>query len=202
MTAPAFLPTLLSVLLIAAAGYTLWRLLVSPVLGLANDIEADAPLPPAGIATAGLLSNWAHTLPRAPWTALFAAAGCYFAARAVSVRADPRRRGRAAVHACGCAILVYAFLSGVGPSSVHGSTAGQYVMAGMPGMIVDSTIAFPALGLACVGVMAFYAVCVVARLSPAGVAAGSRAAFAPLSVEICRVLIAFALVYAILSMLV
>lgn len=203
MNAPAFLPAVLSVLLIAVAGYAFWRLLAARALRLASDIETDLLLLCVGVAGAGLLSDWARSLPRAAWEGLFAAGCCYFAARALLARADPRRRARAATHACGCAVLVYMFLAGVAPSTIHGSTAGQYVMAGMPDMIVDTTITFPALGLACVAVMTFYAVSVVARLNPTEAAAPRPpAGFAPRSVEACRVLIALALAYAILAKLV
>lgn len=117
-------------------------------------------------------------------------------------RDDAPRRARAAAHACGSAVLVYAFLAGVAPSTMKGSTAGSYVMAGMPGMIVDATVAFPALGLVCVAALTFYCVSVVAGLEPAEPDARPepRAGFAPRSVEACRVLIALA--YAILSKLV
>lgn len=204
MNAPVFLPAALSILLIAVAGYALWRLVAARALGLSSDIEADLLLVCAGVAGAGLLSNWAGTLPRAGWAGVFAAACCYFAARAVLARDDARRRARAAAHACGCVVLVYAFLAGVAPSTIKGSTAGNYVMAGMPGMIVDTTVAFPALGLVCVAAITFYCVSVVARLDPTAAAASPkpRAGFAPRSVEACRVLIALALAYAILAKLV
>jgi hypothetical protein len=204
VNAPAFLPTALSILLIAVAGYAFWRLLAARALGLAADVETDLLLLCASVAGAGLLSDWARSLPRAVWEVLFATACCYFAAQALRARTDPRRHARAAAHACGSAILVYMFLAGVAPSTINGSTAGNYVMAGMPGMIVDNTITFPALGLVCVAAMTFYCAGVVARLKPAEGAAATepRAGFPPRSVEACRVLITLALAYAILSKLV
>ncbi len=166
MNAPPFLPVVLSLLMLAAAVYSLWRLAVARVLERAIDVEADLLHLAAGLAAAGLVSSWARTLPRDLWAVLFAAAAVYFAYRAWEAWDEPRARLVPAARAGLSGVFVYAFLAGVAPSTLHGSTAGQYTMAGMPGMIKDQTIALPALGLILVVALAFYAVAVVARLSP------------------------------------
>lgn len=166
MNAPSFLPVVLSLLMLAAAVYSLWRLAMARVLERATDVEADLLHLAAGLAAAGLVSSWARTLPRDLWAVLFAAAAVYFAYRAWEVWDERRTRLVPAARAGLCGVFVYAFLAGVAPSTLQGSTAGQYTMAGMPGMIKDQTIALPALGLILVVALAFYAVAVVAQLSP------------------------------------
>jgi hypothetical protein len=164
MNAPAWLSNLLSILMIALACYALWRLLIARAWGRAVDYEADALHLVAAIAAAGLISSWAHTLPRTAWLVVFAAAGVYFAVKAATGWADGSARWRfTGAFAC-CAVLVYAFAAGVAPSTLHGSTAGQYTMAGMPGMYMDQTEHFPALGLALVVALAFGAVVAVNRV--------------------------------------
>lgn len=166
MNAPSFLPVVLSLLMLAAAVYSLWRLAMARVLERAVDVEADVLHLAAGLAAAGLVSSWARTLPRDLWAVLFAAAAVYFAYRAWEVWDERHARLVPAARAGLCGVFVYAFLAGVAPSTLQGSTAGQYTMAGMPGMIKDQTIALPALGLILVVALAFYAVAVVAQLSP------------------------------------
>ena len=214
MNAPPWLPALLSVLMLLLAGYSLWRLLISRAWGRATDYETDALHLAAGLAAAGLISTWMHTLPRGVWTALFAAAGLYFAVRARRAWAIAAERRRLLAGAACCAVLVYMFLAGVAPSTLSGSTAGEYTMAGMPGMIVDQTVAYPAIGLIFVVALAFCAVLVLnhidsppaARPEPTlggpndGAPAGG--VIAPRSVELCRALLLLVLAYAILSKLV
>jgi hypothetical protein len=166
VNAPSFLPVVLSLLMLAAAVYSLWRLAVARVLERSVDIEADVLHLAAGLAAAGLISSWARTLPRDLWAGLFAAGAVYFGYRAWQVWDERRTRLVPAARAGVCGVLVYAFLAGVAPSTLHGSTAGQYTMAGMPGMIKDQTVALPALGLILVVALAFYAVALVGRLSP------------------------------------
>ncbi|HTJ68100.1 MAG TPA: DUF5134 domain-containing protein [Actinospica sp.] len=203
MNAPAFLPATFSVLLILIAAYTAWRLLAAPVLELRTDRETDALLLLASVAGTGLLSTWAHTLPRGAWTVLFAVASGYFAVRAATAGTDTARCARHAVHAVGSLVLVYMFLAGVAPSTLHGTTAGEYTMAGMPGMYVDTTITFPAIGLACVAAMAFYAATSLSRLSPAHSDATTVPnVFAARSIEVCRIVLVLILAYGILSKLV
>jgi len=201
VNAPAFLPAAFSILLIIVAAYALWRAVAGPLLRLGTHVDTDLVLLVGSIAGAGLVSAWAHTLPRTVWAGLFAAAACYFTARAGLNRSKAPARNQAIAHASGCLVLLYMFLAGVGPSTLHGSTAGQYTMAGMPGMYVDTTIAYPALGLVSVAAIAFYSVVVVAHTEPKAAADGSSG-FAPGSVEACRVIVALILAYAILSKLV
>lgn len=131
-------------------------------------------------------------------------------------------------YAAGSLIMVYTFVAGVAPSTLSGSTAGEYTMAGMPDMIKDSTISYPTLGLLLTAVMAGYAVVAVDRITPlrgAGAAEGSQSAadnqtlrtpspssgstfslrplvFAPRTVECCRILLCITTAYAILAKLV
>lgn len=204
MNAPPFLPATLSVLLILIAAYTAWRLAAAAVLELRTDRETDALLLLASVAAGGLLSTWAHTLPRTVWTVLFALAAGYFAVRAATTGTDTARRTRHVVHGVGSLVLVYMFSAGVAPSTLHGTTAGQYTMAGMPGMYVDTTITFPAIGLVCVAAMAFYAASSISRINPVLSDATTTvpSVFAARSIEACRIVLVLILAYGILSKLV
>jgi hypothetical protein len=97
-------------------------------------------------------------------------------------RANPQA-GMSRTHAVGSLVLVYMSVAGVAPSTLHGTAAGENTMAGMPGMYVDTTIAFPAIGLICVAAMAFYAATSSSRLSPTqpDASAAPSVAFAILS---------------------
>jgi hypothetical protein len=214
MNAPAWLSNLFSILMVAVVCYSLWRLLIARVWGRAVDYETDGLHLLAGIAAASLITNWARTLPRPAWAVVFVVAGVYFAYRAAWAwdAADRRRRSLGGLGCC--AVLVYAFTSNVAPSTLNGSTAGQHTMAGMPGMIVDQTERFPALGLLLVVALAFAAVAVVNRAGSMPPAEEGRAPAAggpkdvalsvltPRTAEVCRVLLLLTLVYAILSKLV
>ena len=212
MNAPVWLSTLLSILMIALAGYAMWRLLIARAWNRTVDYETDALQLFAGIATAGLISNWARTLPRGAWAVVFAVAGLYFAVRAVRSWAQTDQRARLLGGLSCCAVLVYAFAAGVTPSTLHGSTAGQYTMAGMPGIILDQTEHLPALGLVLVVGLAFAAVVVVNKTGsmpkpkpkPAvgGPNDGAATMLAPRSVGIGRVVLLVVLAYAILAKLV
>jgi Domain of unknown function (DUF5134) len=212
VNAPIWLSNLLSILALALAGFSLWRLLIARAWNRTTDYEADVLHLLAGVAAAGLISSWAHTLPHALWTGLFVVAGIYFLVRTALAWgvADERRRllGGAAC----CAALVYMFAAGVAPSTLQGSTAGQYTMAGMPGMILDQTLTYPSIGLIFVVAMAFGAVVLLNRAgsmpAPRPVPAaggpddGAPVALAPRSVLICRIALLLVMAYAILSKLV
>lgn len=215
MNAPPFLPVVLSVLMLVLAVYSAWRVGAARAWGRGTDLETELLHFAAGLAAAGLLSTWARTLPREVWAVLFAVAAVYFALRAARGWAEQTEVWRAPLARAGvCAVLVYCFLAGVAPSTIHGSTAGQVTMAGMPGMIKDETVDLPALGLILAAALAFAAVAVVGRLSPetdgeTAVAAPPVAAtpagtvlLAPRSVALCRVALLIALAYAILSKIV
>lgn len=211
MNVPNWLSTLLSVLMVAVACYAFVRMMIAQGWRRTVDYETDGLLLLAGLATAGLLSNWARTLPRPVWTVLFAAAGIYLAVRAIRVRGDAAARGPLLGGLGCCVVLVYAFTADVAPSALHGSTAGAYTMAGMPGMIVDQTERFPALGLALAVLLAFAAVFAVNRagsMPPAerpavgGPQDGAPALLAPRSVILCQVGLLLVLAVAILGKLV
>lgn len=203
MNAPPLLNATLAILMVLLAAFALWRIAMSRATGVRGDLETDLLVLAAAVAVGGLLESWARTLPRSVWTIVFAAAAVYFTVRAVSAWANPSARGRMLAHAGGSLLLVYAFAAGVAPSTLKGSTAGQYVMAGMPGMYVDQTIAYPALGLVGVLALVWYATTSITRLSPgADAAAASGGSLAPRSIEACRILIALTLAYAILGKLV
>jgi hypothetical protein len=164
------------------------------------EIDTDLLLIAGGTANAGLVSAWAHTFPRALWTVVFAVAACYFVVRAVLLRSTPAARDRAIAHTAGCVVLLYVprrcrppDLARIDRRTVH--------VPGMPGMYVDTTITYPAVGLVCVAAIAFYCVHVVARIG-APAADETPRSFASGSVEASRVAVALVLAYAILSKLV
>ena len=203
MNAPAWLTALVSTLMILVATYSAWRLAISRVWGRATDYESDILHFAIGIAAAGLVADWARTLPRSVWTCLFIAGAMYFAARTYRSWSDRPARGKLLAQTACCAIVVYMFLAGVAPTTIHGSTAGEYTMAGMPGMILDQTITYPSIGLVFVVGLCFYAVAVLNQIKPLrdDHVDGSQA-LAPRSVDVCRIVIVLVLVYAILTKLV
>jgi hypothetical protein len=194
VNAPPWLPNILAVVMLVLAAYSVWRIAIARVENLATDYEADALHALSGLALAGLLVRWMDLLPRGLWTALFIAAAAWFAGRALySVRdgaeagtgagtrdADragaepgtgrfgslPPQARRLLAYAAASLIMVYMFVAGVAPSTLSGSTAGEYTMAGMPDMIKDTTISYPTLGLLLTAVMAGYAVVAMDRIAP------------------------------------
>ena len=215
MNAPNWLTALVSTLMIFVAGYSAWRLAISKAWGRATDHESDVLHLAVGVAAAGLIAKWAHTLPRSVWTVLFVAGGVYFAVRTYRSWSDRVARPRLVAHTACCAILVYMFLAGVAPTTLSGSTAGEYTMAGMEGMIADSTITYPAIGLIFAVGLCFYAVVVLNQMAPLepkdtaeaptisnGTNDVSGPMLAPRSVDICRIVIVLVLAYAILTKLV
>jgi hypothetical protein len=144
---------------------------------------------------------------------VFAAAGAYFVVRLVRGWAEVGDRRRLFGGLGCCAVLVYMFAADVAPSTLHGSTAGEYTMAGMPGMTLDQTITYPSIGLIFVVGLAFAAVAVLNGVGasvprPVPVIGGPNdgapdpRVLAPRSVQLCRVLLLLVLAYAILSKLV
>lgn len=208
MNAPPFLTLILSALMLLMSVYSAWRLVIARAWGRTVDYEADVLHFAAGFAVAYMLASWAHTLPRPAWTALFSVGIAYFALRTARGWNDTVERGRQSTRAAVCAVLVYMLTAGVAPSTIIGTSAGKYTMAGMPGMSIDTTITFPAIGCIAVVGLAFYAVAVLARLSPEGGAAvavggpGDGALLAPRSVDVCRIALVAVMAYAILTKLV
>jgi hypothetical protein len=126
-------------------------------------------------------------------------------------------RNRSVADAGLAVALVYMFTAGVAPSEVSGSTAGSIVMAGMPGMMRDSTVRYPTLGLLLVAAAIGYTVVLLDRLSAtrravpetsAGMPAdpmdrpGPLPMLAPRAIECCRIALLLAAAYAILGKLV
>jgi hypothetical protein len=189
MNAPAWLPPILAALMLAVAAFTIWRTAMSRVLATAGDAETTSDpttdlstaivVALLALATAGMLVHWMTLLRPGIWAVLLAVAGAWLVSR------------RAYVTAAGCAIGVYMLLAGVAPSTISGSTAGYYTMAGMPDMYKDTTITYPALGVALSVVLVGYAVVAVDRLS---------VKLNP--VLVCEVVIAVTMAYAILAKLV
>ena len=225
MNAPTWLTALVAALMVLVATYSVWRLAVARLWERATDYETDILNLAIGVAGAGLVASWAHTLPRSAWTVVFALGGVYFAVRTYRAWSDTAVRGRLLAHTACCAIIVYMFLAGVAPTTIQGSTAGQFTMAGEQGMILDQTITFPAIGLVFVVGLCFYAVTVLNRIEPltsvtaeaaepedldegfgsmdgTGTGGGVGLMLAPRSVEVCRIVIALVLIYAILTKLV
>jgi hypothetical protein len=216
MNEPAWLPAILAVAMLAVTGYCLWRIAMARPLGVTTDATHDAVLALLGLATAGMLVHWMHLLSPGTWAAVLGAAGIMALTHAApqirrgerveaADRARPAARNstrHALIGASGCAIAVYMLLAGVAPSTINGSTAGQYTMAGMPGMIKDTTITFPAIGLILVVVLAGYVVVDLDRSTgPADPEAAART-LAPRSVAVCRVALAVTMAFAILAKLV
>ncbi|HWG24871.1 DUF5134 domain-containing protein [Actinospica sp.] len=206
MNAPGWLTALVSTLMIFVAGYSLWRLAISRAWGRATDYESDILHLAVGIAAAGLVASWARSLPRSLWTGVFIAGAVYFAVRTYLTWSDRAVRGELLAQTGCCAVLVYMFLAGVAPTTIQGSTAGQYTMAGMgDGMILDQTITYPAIGLIFVVALCFYAVAVLNGIAPLRTEGGestSTLMLAPRSVDVCRIVIVLVLAYAILTKLV
>lgn len=220
MTAPDWLNVLLVVLLLAIAGFFVWRMAVANAWRRRADYPSDALHALAALAVAETQVKWISTLPRPAWAAVFAAAAAYFAAVALRARRAPNaagRRNRSAADAGLAATLVYMFTAGVAPSTLSGSTAGSVVMAGMPGMTRDNTVRFPTLGLLLAAAAIGYTVVLLDRLSatrrtatpaPAGMPVdpmdrpGPLPMLAPRAVESCRIALLLAVAYAILAKLV
>jgi hypothetical protein len=212
VNAPIWLSTLLSLLMVAVACAAVVRLVIAGGWRRSVDYETEVLHLLAGLAAAGLISKWATTLPRPVWAVLFAAAGLYLAVRVARVWSDRSARGPLLAGLACCAVLEYAFTADIGPSAIHGSTAGGFTMAGEPGMIVDTTERFPALGLAVVVALAFAAVAAVNRAGsmpkaeprPAvgGPQDGAAVLLAPRSVALSRVALLLVLAFAILAKIV
>lgn len=209
MNAPAWLPPILAVAMLFVTAYCLWRIAVARLLGTSTDYANDAAVALLALATAGMLVHWMHVLTPGTWAALLAvAAATTLAVNALRTRTRPA--GHVLTTAAGCAIGVYMLLAGVAPSTISGSTAGYYTMAGMTDMYKDTTIAFPAVGIIFAVVLAGYAVIGLDGTSrPAGTAgrpvtdsSAARPALAPRSVVVCQVALAVVMAYAILAKLV
>lgn len=218
MNAPAWLPDILAAIMIAIAAFHLWRLSVARTFAARTDYELDVLLILLALANAGMLEHWIHLLTPGAWATILAVAGAWFVVRAVmrsraagagagagaqaeagpSVRSSVRSSAAAAA---GCAVAVYMLLAGVAPSTLSGSTAGQYTMAGMPGMTVDSTVAWPTLGIAFSVLLAVYAVAGLDQISRTD-SVGSGAVLAPRTAALCRIALAVTMAYAILAKLV
>jgi len=67
---------------------------ISRIWGRATDYESDILHLAIGIAAAGLVADWARTLPRSVWTTLFALGCIYFAVRTYQAWADRRARAK------------------------------------------------------------------------------------------------------------
>lgn len=221
MNAPAWLPDILAAIMIAIAAFHLWRLSVARTFAARPDYEFDVLLILLALSTAGMLEHWIRLLTPGAWATILAVAGAWFVLRAVTrtraagagagagVTAGPSVRSSAAA-AAGCAVAVYMLLAGVAPSTLSASTAGQYTMAGMPGMTVDTTVAWPTLGIAFAVLLAVYAVAALDQISrtdsPESVgslgSATPAAVLAPRAAALCRIALAVTMAYAILAKLV
>lgn len=217
MNAPEWLTVLVVVLMLGVATFFAWRLAVAGVFGRAVELETDVFYALAGLALAGMLARWMRLLPPGAWAAVFGCAALWFVARTVQAHRAREASGRSsyALHAALAAVLVYMPLAGVAPSTVSGSTAGMVTMAGMPGMMVDSTEHAPGLGLLLVLAAVAGAVVLLDRASavssPEHESAGAldptdRPEPLPLLLPrvagACRILLLIVIAYAILGKLV
>ena len=220
MNAPTWLTDLLVVLLLAIAGFFVWRMAVANAWRRRADYPSDALHALAALAVAETQVKWVSTLPRPAWAVVFAVAAVYFAVVAVRAHrasAAVSERNRGAANAGLAVALVYMFTAGVAPSALSGSSAGSVVMAGMPGMTRDSTVHYPTLGLLFVAAAIGYTVVLLDRLSvtrravvetPTGTPVdpmdrpGPLPMLAPRAVECCRIALLLTVAYAILAKLV
>ena len=202
MNAPAWLPVILAVVMLAVAAYSLWRIAMARVLGTPADFAHDTVVLLLALATAGMLVRWMHLLTPGIWALFLGIAGIYLALRATTRAGSTWTRATAAT-VTGCAIAVYMLLAGVAPSTISGSTAGSYTMAGMADMYKDTTITFPALGIVLSVGLLGYAVTALDRLSPSQRSADERTlTLAPRAIALCEVAIVVTMAYAILAKLV
>jgi hypothetical protein len=214
MNAPAWLPAILADVMLAIAAFSIWRIAMAGVLRAPTDLAHDAAILLLALATAGMLVRWMHLLSPGAWAVLLAATGVWLAAHAVQTHRRPEEvgavpgspRGSLAAAAV-CAIGVYMLLAGIAPSTINGSTAGYYTMAGMAGMSKDNTITYPALGVAFAVVLLGFAVAALDRLPRAPVETapgdtGATRALAPRLFALSEVAIVVTMAYAILAKLV
>ena len=231
MNAPAWLPPILAVVMLVVTAYCLWRIAVAHLLETSTDYANDAAIALLALATAGMLVHWMHVLTPGIWAALLAVAAVAILAvstlrprRVENAQASAQRQaaqqqaqtgptsrpGHVLTTAVGCAIGIYMLLAGVAPSTISGSTAGYYTMAGMTDMYKDTTITFPAVGIVFAVVLAGYAVTALDGTSrsvrvaePSGADSSAvRPALAPRSITVCQVALAVVMAYAILAKLV
>ena len=218
MNAPAWLTTLVTVTALAVAVFFAWRVVVAGAFDRVIEPETDVFYAAVGFALAGMLARWMRVLPPGVWAVVFGCAAVWFVVRCVRAHraGDLSARSRYGLDAAVAAVLVYMPLAGVAPSTLRGSTAGLVTMAGMPGMIMDSTEHAPALGLLLVLAVVAAAVVLLDRLSAAGssvneaIAAGGDpvdrpgplSPLLPRVAGLCRVLLLVVIAYAILGKLV
>lgn len=219
MNAPTWLTDLLVAALLAVAGFFVWRMAVANTWRRRPDYPSDALHAAAALAVAETQAKWISTLPRPAWAVVFAVAAAAFVVVAVRAHraSEAAQRNRGAANAGLALALVYMFTAGVAPSALSGSSAGSVVMAGMPGMMMDSTVRYPTLGLLLVAAAIGYTVVLLDRLSAtrrplAHTSAGPPIdpmdlpgplpMLAPRAVECCRIVLLLAVAYAILTKLV
>jgi len=207
MSAPDWLVNLLATAMLAITALFAWRLAAARARQRPADYTSDAFHALAALAVAAMLANWTATLPRAAWAAVFAAGAVYFTLHWAHARTTGQAaRGRDLADAATSAILVYMLLAGVAPSVLSRSTAGLYVMAGMPGMVKDNMIHYPALGMVLAVAAVGYVVVMLDRVSqgphPAPLADGAPARPTPLTprlAECGRLLLLATIAYAIFA---
>jgi Domain of unknown function (DUF5134) len=209
MSAPGWLaPVLAAVMLLIAAG-SLARLVLWRLRGRAAEPEADALHAAMGVAMAGMLEPRILPVSSTAWLGVFAAAGAWFAVRAI--RARSRRHdgsslhGRAgrwgcahpAPHAVECAAMVYM----LGPAR----DAGHGPVMAMAGITSAAPTANPALTLLLALFMLGYTVWTADRLTsqtrPPLAAAGRGGALAPRAAACSRIAMSLAMGYMLLMTL-
>lgn len=207
MSAPDWLVNLLATAMLAIAVLFVWRMAMARTSQRPLDYASDALSALTALALAGMLVNWAATLPRAVWAVVFAAGAVAFAVRWARARSTGGSApGRDLVNTVTAVVLVYMLLAGVAPSELSRSTAGLYVMAGMPGMIQDNMIHFPALGMVFAIAAIGYVVVMLDRVSQRGpsprsgdAAQAVMTSLAPRLAECCRLFLLVTIAYAIFA---
>jgi hypothetical protein len=208
MTGPTWLaPVLAAVMLLIAVG-SITRLVLWWLRGRAAEPEADALHAAMGVAMAGMLEPEIRPVPATAWLAVFAAAGAWFAVRAIRARSqkhDPGswrrhpgnwRCAHPAPHSVECAAMIYMLV----PAS--GSGHGQ--VTAMAGMTSAAPTANPALALLLALFMLGYIVWTADRLAsqhrPRPMTEGGGA-LAPRVAAWSRITMSLAMGYMLLTML-
>jgi Domain of unknown function (DUF5134) len=206
MTGPTWLAPLLAAVMLLIAVGSITRLVLWRLRGRAAEPEADGLHAAMGVAMAGMLEPVVRPVPATAWLALFAAAGAWFAVRAIRSRSrkhDRASRGRhpgnwrcahPAPHSVECAAMIYMLVPAGG--SGHGQ------VTAMAGMTSAAPTANPALALLLALFMLGYIMWTADRLTgqhrPRSLAEGG--ALAPRAAAWSRIAMSLAMGYMLLTM--
>jgi hypothetical protein len=173
MTSPAWLAQLLAAVMLLIAVGSVARLALWRLRGRPTEPEADAIHAVMGVAMAGMLEPHLGVVPDSVWLAVFAAAGAWFAIRAVGALSRRREAVRGAMrgatgrsawrcahpapHAVECAAMLYML--------APARATGHAPRMAMAGMISAAPTANPALAVLLTLFMLGYIVWTADRLT-------------------------------------